>query len=112
MSQMLCKVVSKKGTARKAFIEGYNVGGKTGTTQKIINGEYSNNFHIASFTGFFPINSPEILITVIVDEAKLKGKVAYGGSVAAPSFKNIAKDCIRFLKIRPYDNSSEYIVSK
>lgn len=53
MGDMLTDVVSDTGTARRAQIKGFKVAGKTGTSQKIINGAYSNKKHVASFTGFF-----------------------------------------------------------
>jgi Cell division protein FtsI/penicillin-binding protein 2 len=97
---MLKDVVSKDGTARRAIIENYDVAGKTGTTQKIIDGKYSRSHHVASFSGFFPANNPSLVITVVVDDPNLKG-VGYGGSVAAPAFRNIAEACIAYLGIRP-----------
>lgn len=97
---MLTDVVGEQGTARRAFIDHYKVAGKTGTTRKIVNGRYSNQHHVASFTGFFPSGNPVLVITVVVDEPRLK-RVAYGGSVAAPAFKNIAEACIAYLGIHP-----------
>ena len=97
---MLVEVVGQDGTARKAAIENFEVAGKTGTTQKIVDGRYSNRHHVASFSGYFPASKPELLITVVVDEPKLNG-VGYGGSIAAPAFRNIAQACIAYLGIRP-----------
>lgn len=97
---MLEQVVGLKGTARKAYIKEYGVAGKTGTTQKIINGRYSNRHHVASFSGFFPVNDPRVVITVVVDDPQCEG-VGYGGRVAAPAFRNIARACIRHLNIPP-----------
>jgi cell division protein FtsI/penicillin-binding protein 2 len=99
MSQMLADAVGEKGTAQRAAIENYMVAGKTGTTQKIVNGRYSNRHHIASFSGFFPADNPALVITVVVDEPKFKG-TGYGGSVSAPAFRNIAEACIAYLGIR------------
>ncbi|MGJ8640927.1 MAG: peptidoglycan D,D-transpeptidase FtsI family protein [Opitutaceae bacterium] len=99
MSEMLAAVVGEKGTARKAAIDNFMVAGKTGTTQKLINGEYSNQHHVASFSGFFPADNPALVITVVVDEPKFKG-TGYGGSVAAPAFRTIAEACIAYLGIR------------
>ena len=100
VADMLVDVVGKDGTARKAAIDNYSVAGKTGTTQKIVNGKYSRQHHVASFSGFFPANKPALVITVVVDEPQLKG-VGYGGSVSAPAFRNIAEACIAYLGIRP-----------
>ncbi|MGJ8653513.1 MAG: peptidoglycan D,D-transpeptidase FtsI family protein [Opitutaceae bacterium] len=99
VSQMLADVVGEQGTARKAYIENYMVAGKTGTTQKIVNGQYSSRHHVASFSGFFPADNPALVITVVVDEPKFNG-TGYGGSVAAPAFRNIAEACIAYLGIR------------
>ena len=60
LSEMLVSVVSKEGTARRAAIEGFSVAGKTGTTQKIIEGKYSNRHHVASFVGYFPAHDPRL----------------------------------------------------
>jgi cell division protein FtsI/penicillin-binding protein 2 len=100
MSNMLADVVGENGTARRAAIENYLVAGKTGTTQKIVNGRYSRRHHVASFSGFFPADDPALVVTVVVDEPKLEG-VGYGGVVAAPAFRNIAEACIGYLGIRP-----------
>ena len=81
---MLKSVVTKEGTARRAEIEGFSVAGKTGTTQKLIDGKYSNRHHVASFVGYFPASEPKVVITVVVDEPKMKkGLLGYGGVVAA-----------------------------
>ena len=102
LTKMLVSVVSNEGTARKARVEGFNVAGKTGTTQKLVDGKYSRNHHVGSFVGFFPAQKPRIVITVVVDEAKMKnGMLGYGGSVAAPAFQNVAKQIISYLGIEP-----------
>ncbi|MFT4901683.1 MAG: cell division protein FtsI/penicillin-binding protein 2 [Lentimonas sp.] len=99
ISQMLEDVVGQDGTARKAAIENYKVAGKTGTTQKIVNGQYSHRHHVASFSGFLPADHPALVITVVVDDPELSG-VGYGGIVSAPAFRNIADACIAYLGIR------------
>ncbi len=111
LSQMLADVVGENGTARRAAIENYNVAGKTGTTQKIVNGRYSNRHHVASFSGFFPADRPELVITVVVDEPRLNG-TGYGGSVAAPAFRNIAEACIAYLGIRPSRTREDFIAQQ
>ncbi|MGC6454917.1 MAG: peptidoglycan D,D-transpeptidase FtsI family protein [Coraliomargaritaceae bacterium] len=100
VSKMLVDVVGPEGTARKAHIENFRVAGKTGTTQKIVNGRYSHSQHVASFSGFFPADNPALVITVIVDHPKFDG-LGYGGSVSGPAFRNIANACINHLGIRP-----------
>ena len=54
LTNMLVDVVSNEGTARQAVIDGFRIAGKTGTTQKIIDGKYSNRHHVASFADIFP----------------------------------------------------------
>jgi cell division protein FtsI/penicillin-binding protein 2 len=107
LTGMLEKVVSE-GTAKKAQIKGYLVAGKTGTTKKIIEGQYSNRHHVASFVGFLPANDPRIVISVIVDEPKMKpGRIGYGGSVAGPAFQRVAKEVIGYLGVRPNQTDEE-----
>ena len=94
---------SSRGTGKRAEIQGFAVAGKSGTSQKIINGKYSQHHHVASFSGFFPADEPRVVITVVVDEPQLKG-TGWGGLVAAPSFKNIAKELIQYLGIQSEQN--------
>jgi cell division protein FtsI/penicillin-binding protein 2 len=78
------------------------VAGKTGTSQKVIDGRYSTTHHVASFVGFFPASRPRVVISVIVDDAQMPdGGVAYGRAVAAPSFRTIAMQLIQYLDIKP-----------
>lgn len=111
VSQMLADVVGENGTARRAAIENYAVAGKTGTTQKIVDGRYSNQQHVASFSGFLPADRPQLVVTVVVDEPKLEG-VGYGGSVAAPAFRNIAEACIAYLGIRPSRTGEDFLAQQ
>ena len=103
MTTMLARVtVQGEGTAPVAAIAGYEIAGKTGTTQKLINGRYSSQHHIASFVGFFPASRPELVISVIVDDGHgPNGGTGYGSTVAAPSFKRIAEQLIQYLDIKP-----------
>lgn len=101
MARMLVGV-TEEGTAKAAAIEGYEVAGKTGTAQKLVDGRYSNRNHVGSFVGFFPASNPEVVITVIVDDARLPGrKVNYGSAVAVPAFKRVAEQLISYLDIKP-----------
>ncbi len=100
LADMLRGVCSEQGTAESAQIEGYDVAGKTGTTQKLVDGRYSSAHHVASFSGFFPAGDPRVAITVVIDEPNISG-VAYGGKVSAPIFKQLAERCIRRLEIPP-----------
>jgi len=98
MATLLRAVCAKGGTAPIADIPDYEVAGKTGTTQKIIDGKYSTSHHVASFSGFFPVNDPRLAITVIIDEPHGEG-VGYGGKVAAPIFREVALECIKWLNL-------------
>ena len=108
LSKMLVSVVSAEGTARRASIPGFAVAGKTGTTQKIVEGRYSNRHHVASFVGYFPAENPQIAVTVVVDEPKMKkGFLGYGGSVAAPSFKRVGQKIIGYLGLQPRSEAKD-----
>lgn len=108
VATMLADAVGVNGTARQAAIDNYDVAGKTGTTQKIVGGRYSNQHHVASFSGFFPAENPALVVTVVVDEPQGSG-VGYGGSVAAPAFRNIAESCIAYLGIRPARSDASFV---
>lgn len=84
----------------KAFVRGYAVAGKTGTSQKIIDGQYSHTQHVASFSGFFPNKRPQFQITVVVDTPNVQG-TGYGSRVAAPIFKEIADAVIACTGLPP-----------
>jgi len=90
--------VVAKGTGRNAFIDGYRVGGKTGTAQKIINGRYSANEHIVSFIGFAPADDPQVVIYIAVDDPQ---GLQFGGLIAAPIVRNIMEDTLRYLEVEP-----------
>jgi cell division protein FtsI/penicillin-binding protein 2 len=101
MVKALKTVVSPEGTAAKAALAHYTVAGKTGTAQKSggANG-YLPGKYFASFIGFFPADSPEVCISVMMDEPK---HGYYGGQIAAPVFKQIAESVANYLNIRPED---------
>lgn len=91
--------VVENGTGKAAQLDNILVGGKTGTAQKLINGRYSNKNHNSSFVGFFPADNPQIVCLILIDSPQ-KGR--YGGQVAAPIFKEIAKRiCEADLNITP-----------
>ncbi len=92
------------GTGRNAFIDGYRVGGKTGTAQKVINGRYSKNEHIVSFIGFAPADDPKVVVYVAVDNPK---GLQFGGLIAAPIVKNIMTDTLSYMGIKPRKDQIE-----
>ncbi|MFA5403564.1 MAG: penicillin-binding transpeptidase domain-containing protein [Ignavibacteria bacterium] len=86
--------VVERGTGSDAKVDGVNVAGKTGTSQRIVEGEYSSRSHNSSFIGFFPVENPVILIAVVLDDPK-SGEF-YGGKVAAPVFQKIATKILSY----------------
>ena len=96
--RMALETVVAYGTGRNAYIDGYRIGGKTGTAQKVKNGIYMHGNYILSFIGFIPADNPQAVVYVAIDNPK--GIVQYGGTVAAPIAKNIMIDVIDELKIK------------
>ncbi|HHW91530.1 MAG TPA: PASTA domain-containing protein [Firmicutes bacterium] len=92
------------GTGRGAAVEGYNLAGKTGTAQKIINGHYASDKHVASFVGFGPVEDPQLAVLVVVDEPK---GAYYGGLVAAPAFQAVMAESLPYLGIPPTEKPKE-----
>ncbi|WP_284140903.1 MULTISPECIES: stage V sporulation protein D [unclassified Virgibacillus] len=91
--------VVAKGTGRPAYVDGYRVGGKTGTAQKVgPDGKYMSNNHIVSFIGFAPADDPEIVVYVAVDNPK--GTVQFGGVVTAPIVGTIIGDSLNALGVK------------
>lgn len=97
--------VVTNGTGRPSFIDGYRVGGKTGTAQKVQDGRYMVGNYIVSFIGFLPANDPEIVVYIAIDNAK--GVTQYGGTVAAPIAKNVLEASIDILNIEKPVGASE-----
>lgn len=96
------------GTARLADIPGYSEAGKTGTSEKIINGNYSDKYYISSFCGFAPAKNPRFVLLVVIDEPEKKylpelGKNWHGGVCAAPIFSEIGKRALEYLGVEPDD---------
>ncbi|MDC0760318.1 stage V sporulation protein D [Brevibacillus sp. AG] len=88
--------VVAQGTGNKAYIEGYRVGGKTGTAQKVKNGRYVDGEYIVSFIGFAPADDPQIVVYFAVDNPKA---LAFGGLIAAPSVKSIMESSLQHLNV-------------
>lgn len=102
---MALESVVTNGTGRNAFIDGYRVGGKTGTAQKVKDGKYMAGNYIVSFIGFLPADDPKIVVYVAIDNPK--GVVQYGGTVAAPVARAILEDSITALNIKKRKDASE-----
>lgn len=89
--------VVEEGTATKAKIPGVKVAGKTGTAQKVVGGRYSHSHFYASFIGFAPVDKPRLACVVVYDEPR---PVYYGGLVAAPVFKEVVENSLKYLNAR------------
>ncbi|MDI6602139.1 MAG: stage V sporulation protein D [Thermoanaerobacteraceae bacterium] len=96
--------VVANGTGHSAYIDGYRVAGKTGTSEKYQPGKY-----IASFAAFAPANDPRIAVLVVIDEPNTFSHM--GGAIAAPVVKNIISDTLRYLNVEPQytETDSEYV---
>lgn len=103
MVEMLEGVTLKGGTATKAVVPGYRVGGKTGTAKKAIAGGYGDDY-IGSFAGIGPISEPRLACVVIINEPS--GDYYYGGEVAAPVFSNVMGAAMQLLNIPPDGHDS------
>jgi cell division protein FtsI/penicillin-binding protein 2 len=96
LRKILEKVVVN-GTGHLAKIDEINIAGKTGTAQKVSPaGGYSRDKYIASFIGFLPVDEPKLLIGVFIDEPR---GIHYGGVVAAPCFRDMAKEIFSYLRL-------------
>lgn len=98
MTRLMVRVMEQGGTGRRGAMEGYSIAGKTGTAQKPIPGGYSDRENIASFVGFLSAEDPQISMIVVFDAPQ---PVRTGGGVAAPVFRRIAEDVVRYLDIPP-----------
>ncbi|MBQ7901291.1 MAG: PASTA domain-containing protein, partial [Clostridia bacterium] len=94
--------VVSKNTGKNAYIKGFRVAGKTGTSEKTPRG---NGKYVASFIGFAPCNDPEIIGLVMLDEPM--GSSHMGGAIAAPTFKNIFDNVLRYMNVEPQYTEEE-----
>ncbi len=99
VTDLLVNVVDR-GTGKRAAIPGYRVAGKTGTAQKVDpeTGTYSSTKFVGSFVGFVPAEDPQLAILVMIDEPQ---GPAWGGVVAAPVFRKVAEQALRYLSVAP-----------
>ena len=96
---MLEGVVAPDGTGSRARVDGYRVGGKTGTTRKSEAGGYSQDRYHSLFAGLAPMSDPRLSVVVVIDEPG--GEAYYGGTVAAPVFSDVVEGSLRVLGIAP-----------
>ena len=108
---ILEKEVSEGG-GNKAMVEGYHFGGKTGTAEKLDTkrGGYLDGQYIASFIGFGPVEDPKFVVLVAIDDPQ-KGSI-YGGQIAAPVFKDIVSQLVRYYQLSPYVKDSTPVAVK
>ncbi len=99
IAAMLQRVVDEGG-GKNARIEGYQVGGKTGTAQKFVDGALAAGKYVSSFVGFFPASSPKYLVLMIVDEPQGQ---SYGSIVAAPYAGLVFREIINYKNIAPVE---------
>jgi cell division protein FtsI (penicillin-binding protein 3) len=109
MRAMLELVVSPSGTAPKAQVAGYRIGGKTGTAYKVENGKYAMpRKYIGTFVGIAPMSKPRFVIAVMIDEPTTREH--YGGQVAAPTFAAVAANALRAMNVPPDSAITEIII--
>src|SRR5699024_12613671 len=93
------EAVVANGTGRPAYVDGYRVGGKTGTAQKVgEGGQYMANNHIVSFIGFAPADDPEVVVLVAIDNPK--NTIQFGGVVAGPIVGKIMDEGLPLLGVQ------------
>lgn len=106
LTELLYGVV-ERGTGTEAKVNNMKIAGKTGTSQKLVDGQYSKKSYTASFIGYFPAEDPQIVVAVIIDAPK-SGSY-YGGSVAAPIFKKITERIISLGSLIDYSQPENYM---
>jgi cell division protein FtsI (penicillin-binding protein 3) len=106
---MLELVVQPGGTALRAQVAGYRVGGKTGTAHKIGPKGYEEDKYVASFVGIAPASNPRLIMAVMIDEPNIEKDQYYGGVAAAPVFAAVMADALRMLAV-PQDSPSTNVV--
>ena len=97
--KMMQRVVSDKGTGKRASVANYSVAGKTGTVHKFIAGGYAEDRYLSIFAGMVPADKPELVMVVMIDEPR-NGE-HYGGLVAAPVFSQVMSGAMRLLDVAP-----------
>ncbi|OGX32064.1 MAG: hypothetical protein A3G37_01605 [Omnitrophica WOR_2 bacterium RIFCSPLOWO2_12_FULL_46_30] len=103
-------LATEEGTGKLARVSDFKVAGKTGTAQKIEpDGSYSHSKYIASFIGFAPADQPLVAVVVTVDEPR---PYYFGGVVAAPVFKRIVQDVVKYLKLERNNDAISEIAKK
>jgi cell division protein FtsI (penicillin-binding protein 3) len=97
--EMLEMATGPGGTGRAAAVDGYRVGGKTGTARKQIGASYAKNRYRALFVGMAPMSDPRLIVAVMIDDPA--GKAFYGGTVAGPVFGAVTGGALQLLGVPP-----------
>jgi len=96
----LLRAAVKDGTGKRANIKAYSIGGKTGSAEKVINGQYRKDKNIASFIGVLTTLDPSYIVLIAIDEPQCTG-FSTGGVIAAPVVKNIINRIAPVLNVAP-----------
>ena len=99
------EMVGAQGSGKGADIDGYRVGGKTGTAQKAKDGAYISGEYILSFVGIAPMDDPQLVVYVAIDNPK--NTVQYGGVVAAPIARSILAEALPYIGVEPREEQIE-----
>ena len=99
IKEMLKAVVSAEGTGSRAMMQSYSAAGKTGTSKKSLDGQYSDAKYISLFAGMAPADKSEIVVVAVIDEPTRHGY--YGGAVAGPLFSKVAEGSLRLMNVPP-----------
>lgn len=103
MRKALAKVVSEKGTAKRAKVPGFQAAGKTGTAMKIREdgGGYYEGRYVVSFAGMLPAEDPAFVCVVVIDDPQTTEVKRYGGTIAAPVFARISERTASYMNLVP-----------
>ncbi len=101
--KVLQRVTGEHGTARKARVPGYRVGGKTGTVHKVGPQGYLDDAYVALFAGIAPVDAPRVVTVVVINDPK--GEDYGGGAAAAPVFSAVTRGALRLLNVPPTERS-------
>lgn len=97
--ELMVSVTEAGGTGTAGAVDGFDVGAKTGTARKLVNGRYVDYKHVATFIGFAPAKNPRVIVAVTIDEPTANGY--YGGVVTGPPFKKIMGGSLNILGVSP-----------
>lgn len=97
--ELMVSVTEPGGTGTAGAVDGFDVGAKTGTARKLVNGRYVDNKHVATFIGFAPAKNPRVIVAVTIDEPTANGY--YGGVVVGPVFKQVMGGSLNILGVSP-----------